>query len=81
MKTVLSAIVVSTFLAAPAFAIEPIQGSMTYNEPSNATLTKSPVGSVIQHQFTSNGTDYRELYVVGNDGRPQLVTRDVANNS
>ena len=81
MKTIISAVVLSSFLAVPAFAIEPIKGSITFNGPSQSTLTKTPVGSVLQHQFYSNGNDYRELYVVGADGRPELVSRTVSNDS
>ncbi|MEQ9245072.1 MAG: hypothetical protein RLO21_03715 [Nitratireductor sp.] len=81
MKTVLSAIVISSFVAAPAFAVEPIKGSINFDGPSQSTLSKTPVGSVLQHQFTSNGKDYLEIYVVGADGRPELVSRSASNNS
>ncbi len=81
MKTALSALVISTFIAAPAFAIEPIKGSITYDGPSQSTLSKTPVGSVLQHQFNANGNEYREIYVVGNDGRPVLVNRTIVDNS
>ncbi|WP_040677605.1 hypothetical protein [Nitratireductor pacificus] len=80
MKTVISAAVLSSFLAVPAFAVEPIPGSITYDGPSQSTFSKAPVGSVLQHQFTSQGYDYKELYVVGADGRAQLVSRTTANN-
>lgn len=81
MKTIISAAILSSFLAVPAFAVEPIQGSITFNGPSQSTLSKTPVGSVLQHQFSSNGNDYHEIYVVGADGRPELVSRTVSNNS
>ncbi|WP_367717140.1 hypothetical protein AB2N04_03715 [Nitratireductor sp. GISD-1A_MAKvit] len=81
MRKVLSAVVISSFVAAPAFAIEPIKGSITFDGPSQQTLDKTPAGSVLQHQFTSNGKDYREIYVVGADGRPELVSRTASNDS
>ncbi|MFC5586902.1 hypothetical protein ACFPOD_17445 [Nitratireductor kimnyeongensis] len=81
MKTVLSALVISSFIAAPAFAIEPIKGSINFDGPSQESLSKTPVGSVLKHQFTSNGNDYVEIYVVGADGHPELVSRTASNNS
>ncbi len=81
MKSVIYAIALSSLVAAPAFAIEPIKGSITYDAPHTQVLAKSPVGSVIQHSFTSNGTDYRELYVVGANGQPELVSRSASNAS
>ncbi len=44
-------------------------------------LLKTPVGSVLQHQFNANGNEYREIYVVGDDGRPVLVNRTIVDNS
>lgn len=64
-----------------AFAIQPIEGSITYNNPSQARLEKAPVGSIVSHEFTSNGNDYRETYRVEADRSLKLVDRAVADNS
>jgi hypothetical protein len=62
-----------------AFAIEPIEGSITYNG-HQSTLEKSPVGSTLQHSFSSDGNDYNEVYKVNADRSVSLVSRTVANN-
>lgn len=81
MKALISSIIISASLSAPAFAVEPIEGSIGYNGASQATLKKTPPGSVLQHRFTSSGQEYLEIYVVDADGRPQLVSRNATNGS
>jgi hypothetical protein len=62
-------------LAGPAFAIEPIPGSITYGGGPHAPLQKSPVGSVVKHTFSNGGYDYQERYVVQPDRSLRLVSR------
>ncbi|WP_274424279.1 hypothetical protein [Chelativorans sp. YIM 93263] len=62
-------------LAAPALALEPIPGSITYGGPSEVQLEKTPVGSVTFHNVHHRGNHYREVYVVGPDQRFELVSR------
>lgn len=60
-----------------AFALEPIQGSVTYNG-HESYLPKSPVGSSFQHQFTGpDGQQYRETYRVNTVHGVDLVGREV----
>ncbi|MCL6708176.1 hypothetical protein M8R20_14345 [Pseudomonas sp. R2.Fl] len=79
MKTLIAATAVIASLAgaSSAFALEPIQGSITYRN-SVARLEKSPVGSTVFHSFVSNGNDVREIYRVSADQSLQLVTRSLS---
>ena len=63
-----------------AFAVEPIEGSITYNG-HQSYLEKSPVGSTLQHSFTSKGYNYNEVYKVNADRSISLVSRTIANHS
>ncbi len=60
-----------------AFAIQPIDGSID----ASARLEKAPVGSIVTHQFISNGNEYKETYRVDADRTLKLVDRAVSNNS
>lgn len=60
-----------------AFALQPIDGSLS----SSARLEKAPVGSVVSHEFISNGQDYRETYRVEADRSLKLVDRTVSSDS
>ncbi|SMD09258.1 hypothetical protein [Rhizobium sp. RU36D] len=78
MNKVIAAAVLTVMAGtSSAFAIQPIDGSLT----SNARLEKAPVGSVMSHEFTSNGTDYRETYRVEADRSLKLVDREVSSQS
>lgn len=81
IKTILSALVLSSAFAAPAFAIEPIPGSITHNGLSRSTLSVTPIGSVHLHQFYHGGSEYREVYRVGTDRRFELVSREQADDN
>ncbi|MCL6708175.1 hypothetical protein M8R20_14340 [Pseudomonas sp. R2.Fl] len=63
--------------ASSAFALEPIQGSITFDGRA-AQLQKSPVGSTVFHNFTSNGNGVREVYRVNADQTLDLVSRSVS---
>ncbi|NKN36293.1 hypothetical protein HFC70_07965 [Agrobacterium sp. a22-2] len=63
-----------------AFAIEPIQGSITYGG-HQSYLEKAPVGSNFFHTFTGqDGNKVREVYKVNADRSVSLVSRTVANS-
>jgi hypothetical protein len=76
MKSIIAATAVIASLAGAtsAFAIEPIQGSITYGGHV-AQLQKAPVGSTVFHSFTSGGSNFRELYRVSPDQTLELVSR------
>ncbi len=58
-----------------AFALEPIQGSITYGG-HQVRLEKAPVGSSFEHIFTTaNGDTAIETYRVNADKGVDLVTR------
>ncbi|MBR0555186.1 hypothetical protein J5J10_05775 [Ciceribacter sp. L1K23] len=81
MKTIIAATAVIASLAgaSSAFAIEPIQGSITYGGHV-AQLSKAPVGSTVLHSFNAGGSDFREVYRVSADRTLDLVSRSVAND-
>ncbi|SMD09243.1 hypothetical protein [Rhizobium sp. RU36D] len=60
-----------------AFALQPIEGSLN----SSARLEKAPVGSVMSHEFISNGQDYKETYKVQADRSLKLIDREQVKNS
>jgi hypothetical protein len=59
----------------PAMALEPIPGSITYGGNTVAKLQKSPIGSSVNHRFSSGGSDYLERYVLMPDRSLKLVSR------
>lgn len=69
------------FLAAPAFALEPIPGSLTYGGGPRTKLTKSPIGSSVTHVFRSGGSEYEERYILMPDRNLRLVSRGRRNDS
>jgi hypothetical protein len=72
-KTLLA--IAALLLASPAFAIEPIPGSITYGGGPHAKLQKSPVGSTLVHRFRYEGDEYEERYVLQPDRSLKLVSR------
>lgn len=74
MTKILMAVAV-LLLAGPAFAVEPIPGSITYGGQPRTKLKKSPVGSSVVHRFESNGREYEERYIVQPDRSLKLVSR------
>ena len=58
--------------------IEPIPGSITYGGQPRTRLTKSPVGSVVNHQFNNElGQRVEEKYVLQPDRSLKLVSRRI----
>lgn len=58
--------------------IQPIPGSITYGGQPRSRLTKSPVGSVVQHEFRNEfGELTQETYVIQPDRSLRLSTRRV----
>lgn len=56
--------------------VEPIPGSITYGGQPRTKLTKSPVGSIVQHQFTTQqGFQVEESYVLQPDRSLKLTSR------
>ena len=59
-------------------ALEPIPGSITYGGQPRSRLTKSPIGSVINHRFDNNfGQRVEEKYILQPDRSLKLVSRRV----
>ncbi|WP_331374924.1 hypothetical protein [Sinorhizobium chiapasense] len=83
--TILSAILLASSLSgctATAVTVgyspymEPIPGSITYGGRPRTRLTRSPVGSIVPHQFNDRaGRTVYETYVVEPDGSLRLVSR------
>ena len=63
------------FIAGPALALEPIPGSITYGGRPPARILKSPIGSSLTHNFSRDGYDYEERYVIMPDRTLRLVSR------
>ncbi|RWX78952.1 hypothetical protein EPK99_10275 [Neorhizobium lilium] len=58
--------------------LRPIPGSITYGGQPRTRLTKSPVGSTVQHEFRNEfGELTIETYVLQPDRSLKLVTRRV----
>ncbi|NRP73749.1 hypothetical protein ILFOPFJJ_04662 [Ensifer psoraleae] len=58
--------------------LEPIPGSITYGGQPRTRLTKSPVGSIVPHQFFDNfGHRVYETYVIEPDRSLRLVGRRI----
>lgn len=74
MKVAIAAIGFALLSSTSSFALDPIPGSITYDD-GYGYLSKSPVGSVTSQDFYSGGNHYSELYVLGADGRLKLVSR------
>ncbi|GEO87140.1 MULTISPECIES: hypothetical protein [Alphaproteobacteria] len=56
--------------------IEPVPGSITYGAGPTTRLTKSPVGSIVFHQFRDKfDREWEERYVVQPGGSLKLVDR------
>jgi hypothetical protein len=67
--------VAALLIASPAFALEPIPGSIIYGGQPRTKLKKSPVGSSFTHRFTYQGDEYEERYVIQPDRSLKLVFR------
>ncbi|OHV82609.1 hypothetical protein [Rhizobium sp. LCM 4573] len=80
LTTTIATIAAVAVTAPQAFALEPIQGSITYGGQQATRLTKAPIGSVVPHDFYSNGEHYRETYVIAPDRSLSLVSRVRSNN-
>ncbi len=66
----------------PAFdigpGIKPIPGSITYGGQPRTKLTKSPVGSIVPHEFRNEfGQRVEETYVIQPDRSLKLVSRRI----
>lgn len=58
--------------------LEPIPGSITYHGQPRTKLTKSPVGSTFEHQFTDRrGREVFETYRIEPDRSLSIVRRHV----
>ncbi len=76
-KTATVILIASVVFALPADAvtIDPIPGSLIYPTQPKTKLKKAPVGSLLQHEFHSNGSDYRETYRVEPNRDLKLLER------
>jgi len=79
MKKVFAvALVAALAAAAPALAIEPIPGSITYHGQPRTKLQKAPVGSPVYNRFFGeDGYRYEETYLIQPDRSLKLVDRQV----
>ncbi len=81
MKRSLIAPMLLALLAAGCTAVDgpglqPIPGSITYKGQPRTKLTKSPVGSIVPHQFFDEwGRPVQETYVIQPDRSLKLVSR------
>ncbi len=58
--------------------IKPIPGSITYGGQPRSRLTRSPIGSVVNHEFRNEfGQRVEERYVLQPDRSLKLVSRRV----
>ena len=82
MKTLaIAAVLASVFTASSAFALEPIEGSITYGGQPATRLTAAPVNSPVNHTFTDKqGRQVRETYLVSADRTLKLVDRNYSEN-
>ncbi|SFA82127.1 hypothetical protein SAMN03159496_00568 [Rhizobium sp. NFR07] len=69
------ALIMSAALAGPVYPIEPIKGSLTYDQPNKVRLKKAPVGSRFRHEFFSGSDQYVESYIVNPDRTLKLTGR------
>lgn len=85
MKHALAALAVVTLLSGCTAGVqtygyspnlEPIPGSITYGGQPRTKLTKSPIGSIVPHQFRDQfGRQVFETYVIQPDRSLRLVSR------
>lgn len=58
--------------------IRPIPGSITYGGQPRTRLTKSPIGSIVPHEFRNElGQRVEETYVIQPDRSLKLVSRRI----
>lgn len=58
--------------------VDPIPGSITYGGQPRTRLTKSPIGSVVNHQFRNEfGQRVEERYILQPDRSLKLVSRRI----
>lgn len=58
--------------------LEPIPGSITYGGQPHGKLTRSPIGSVLPHEFYNQfGNWVQETYIVQPDRTLKLVRREI----
>ncbi|PPJ48970.1 hypothetical protein C0075_02705 [Rhizobium sp. KAs_5_22] len=75
MKAIIGVLAFLNLLAVPAFALEPVPGSITYGAGPTTGLSKAPVGSPVHHLLMHDGNEYSEIYLVQSDGSLKLVNR------
>lgn len=69
--------IVSVFSATTlSYAVEPIRGSINYNDPDKPCFAKIPPGTLVYHDFVGeDGTNYNESYRVQDNGSVKLLNR------
>jgi hypothetical protein len=78
LATVLSGCTVGVATYAGGPELEPIPGSITYGGQPRTRLTRSPIGSVINHEFRNQfGQRVIEVYILQPDRSLKLVSRRV----
>ncbi|MCO5734004.1 hypothetical protein [Rhizobium sp. SSA_523] len=74
-KRIASLLSILLLTACTTGTVEPIPGSITYGGQPRTKLTKSPVGSLLTHQFYSEGRVAQETYVLQPDRSLKLIER------
>lgn len=80
VKLSLAALLGAASIATAAFAVQPIEGSITYTKPDAVRFTKAPAGSTLNHEFYAHGQKYSETYVINDNGSVTLTSRTTSNN-
>ncbi|MGE6743091.1 hypothetical protein ACQKGC_22730 [Allorhizobium pseudoryzae] len=76
MKMLIAAALAGVLLAGCTTPqVDPIPGSITYGGQPRTKLTKSPVGSLLTHQFNADGRVAIETYVLQPDRSLKLIDR------
>lgn len=75
MKALLVAFGFTALSIAPAFALDPIPGSITYNGQPAHRLQKAPIGSTFTNTFFSGGSQYTETYMIRPDRSLEITDR------
>ncbi|PPJ49011.1 hypothetical protein C0075_02665 [Rhizobium sp. KAs_5_22] len=81
MKAIIGVLAFLNLLAVPAFALEPVPGSITYGPGPTSRLSKAPVGSPVFNHLMYGGQEYNETYLVQPGGSLKLVNRTRLNDN
>jgi hypothetical protein len=75
VKISIAALVGAASIATASYALQPMEGSITYKNPEAVRFTKAPAGTTLNHEFYAGGNKYRETYVINDNGSVTLTSR------